>query len=296
MQCISLLHLCAFVTIARMDIEELNKAQIVLLTLLVSFITSIATGIVTVTLMDQAPPAVTQVINRVVERTVETVIPKEVQVAAVGQAPVREVTVVVKENDLITAAIETNAKSLIRISKKADSRSTTPGELIGIGFLVSEEGIVATDATLVTSKAEYIVTTQAGEHYRARMIATPEAEPAVFLAIDRPLGTETFPVVKMSGNAEPKLGQTAIALSGTDRVGVAIGIVTDLETDPETKGLTRIRTDIADARAAYGSPLFNMFGEVMGIHAAATQTPGQASFAPFFTIPVFASVTEVEDR
>ena len=34
-----------------MDLEKLNKSQIVLLTLLVSFVTSIATGIVTVALM-----------------------------------------------------------------------------------------------------------------------------------------------------------------------------------------------------------------------------------------------------
>ena len=34
-----------------MNMEELSKSQIVLLTLLVSFVTSIATGIVTVSLM-----------------------------------------------------------------------------------------------------------------------------------------------------------------------------------------------------------------------------------------------------
>ena len=35
--------------------ENLTKPQIILLTLLVSFVTSIATGIVTVALMNQAP-------------------------------------------------------------------------------------------------------------------------------------------------------------------------------------------------------------------------------------------------
>ena len=66
-----------------MDIEQLNKFQIVLLTLLVSFITSIATGIVTVALMEQAPPVIPQTINRIVERTIERTVPHETQTATV---------------------------------------------------------------------------------------------------------------------------------------------------------------------------------------------------------------------
>ena len=53
---------------AAMDMEELSKSQIILLTLLVSFVTSIATGIVTVSLMNQAPPAIAQTVNRIIER------------------------------------------------------------------------------------------------------------------------------------------------------------------------------------------------------------------------------------
>ncbi len=56
-----------------MAVEDLNKNQIILLTLLVSFVTSIATGIVTVTLIDQAPAPVAQTINQIVERTIERV-------------------------------------------------------------------------------------------------------------------------------------------------------------------------------------------------------------------------------
>ena len=59
--------------------EHLTKAQIVLLTLFVSFVSSMATGIVVVTLMQQAPEPVLQSITRVVEKTIEKVVPTIVE-------------------------------------------------------------------------------------------------------------------------------------------------------------------------------------------------------------------------
>lgn len=60
-----------------MDIKDLNKSQLILLAVLLSFVTSIATGITTVTLMEQAPNSVTVPINRIVRETVEKIVPTQ---------------------------------------------------------------------------------------------------------------------------------------------------------------------------------------------------------------------------
>lgn len=60
-----------------MDIKDLNKSQLILLALLLSFVTSIATGIVTVTLMDQAPESVSTPITKVIRQTIERAVSEE---------------------------------------------------------------------------------------------------------------------------------------------------------------------------------------------------------------------------
>ena len=60
-----------------MDIKDLNKSQLLLLAVLLSFVTSIATGITTVTLMQQAPASVIVPVTRIVQETVEKIVPAE---------------------------------------------------------------------------------------------------------------------------------------------------------------------------------------------------------------------------
>src|SRR6185295_4552852 len=113
-----------------MDLEHLNKHQIVLLTLLVSFVTSIATGIVTVSLMGQAPPSISRTINQIVERTVETVAaaPAPTQPAAVTQK-----TVVVKDDDLTAQSIASVQKAMVRI---VDAKN--PDTLLARGVIIDK--------------------------------------------------------------------------------------------------------------------------------------------------------------
>src|SRR3990167_5999329 len=93
-----------------MDVKDLNKSQLILLAILLSFVTSIVTGITTVTLMERAPSSVTVPINRVIKQTVEKI--EQVEGKTVVQ------TVVVKEEDLVVDAIAKNKGALFTITKE----------------------------------------------------------------------------------------------------------------------------------------------------------------------------------
>lgn len=296
-----------------MDIERLTKMQIVLLTLLVSFVTSIATGIVTVTLMDQAPPAVTQTINRVVERTVEKVVPDESQSASVIT---KETTVVVKEEDLITDSIDKSSKSVVRIKKintdlPAQTSEEEAGNLVGLGIIVSRDGIIATDPSVIKDDSTYIIETAKGEIFNANVVNTKNKNFPMFLAVEIPEEKENvvFSPVTFSNKNTFKLGQTVISLTGAERTDVAIGIISGLIEDEikvststeenmknkdktaqkisentATAALSIIKTSINENNVLIGSPLINIFGEIIGISTAGSSIEKTALFKPVFGI------------
>src|SRR3989344_1980030 len=120
-----------------MDFDGLSKSQLVLLTIMVNFVTSVATGILTVSLLDHTPPYVTQTVSRVVEHTIETVaqaVPAAV-VAAPAPAP--------SNQDLVTAAIGADASRLVAIYPAATG-TTTPA--LAIGTYLPKTRAVATAA------------------------------------------------------------------------------------------------------------------------------------------------------
>lgn len=110
-----------------MDIEDLTKSQLLLLMILVSFVTSIATGILTVSLLDQAPPTVTQTINRIVERTVKTIAP--VLPATVVKTIVS--TPAPSTEDLVMSALASQSSRTVLIYNQSASTST-PARSVGV--------------------------------------------------------------------------------------------------------------------------------------------------------------------
>lgn len=259
-----------------MDLEQLNKTQIILLTLLVSFVSAIATSIFTVKILEEAPPAITQTINRVVERTVERVVPAEPSEGNTEQTVIeKETTVVVKEDDLITESIDRNKKRIVRLVTVTETEgpplgtSTEPTikrEFVfhGIGVLVSSDGLIAT-ASFITDIPDLIAVADDGTEYEANTAAV--AGNIGYLRASLEGETPSFSPVTFVDDSTLKLGQTVIALGGEERTSVATGIIASFIGEDTT---TAVRTNIGGSIP--GSPLVNIFGEVVGIDVS--QTPG----------------------
>lgn len=115
------------------EIKDLNKTQLILLALLLSFVTSIATGIVTVTLMQQAPPQVTRTVNRVVQQTVEKVSPTLVET--------KTQTVIITEDDLIIEAVKQARGGFISLYDSEEAEEAVARlYILGKGKLVDATG------------------------------------------------------------------------------------------------------------------------------------------------------------
>ncbi|MEK7531031.1 MAG: hypothetical protein AAB573_04135 [Patescibacteria group bacterium] len=247
-----------------MDIEELNRTQIVLLVILVSFVTSIATGIVTVSLLAQAPPAVTQTVNHVIQRTVESVVPAE---GGTTQT-IKETTVVVKEEDLVT---ETIASTFARVASVHESTATSSpvvalGVLVQGGLLITDSAVVG-DAHLIDFGATSTIYMVSGRYSDIGVVVLSGSGGTAFRVAD---------------TDKAKLGQSVIALPSASGTRVGIGSLTSrykLVTHEDTP-VRAIETTVTGTLAP-GAPLVNVFGEVLGINTKVSSASGAGTFVSF---------------
>ncbi len=252
--------------------EDLNKTQIILLAILISFVTSIATGIVTVTLMDQAPPAVVRTINRVVEKTIQTVVPGKSKVTTV----VKEV--VVKQKDLIVGAVAKASKSIAIVDAVGPDNKKV---FLGLGVVMSGNGYVVVDksrisgnrnnlilsvgdksmgAKVVVEKKDFVILKAGGGIPVATATSTPSITPITTSTVknnskatNKNSNTKTTDAkvsltpVSLVDSSTVKLGQSVLALGGTMGGTVFTGIVSKLEMGTlqtsSTKTTSKTKTD-----------------------------------------------------
>lgn len=243
--------------------EHLTKAQIVLLTLFVSFVASMATGIVVVTLMGQAPDPVNQTITNVVERTIEKITPTFVE------KPGK--TIIVKDEDLVVAAVEKTSRSTVALKYLDTDGKRVP---IGVGTIVSDDGLVITDKGNFSNGLLSAVIN--GEVFTLEIVTANAADGSLVLGRLVPVSSATSSVKFIPatfGNPwSVKVGQTALTIGGRDAKTVASGLVTGLDTHTTTDKETKVETTIIDGiilsqrlgGVSNGAPIVMLDGSIVG--------------------------------
>lgn len=223
-----------------MDIEDLSKSQLLLLTILVNFVVSIATGVMTVSLLDQAPTTVTQTVNRIVDHTIETV---TTQVPVIGSEPQTPST-----EELLTSAIAATSARTVSFMRNNDD------EIIGTGvYLNDAKAVMTVSETLPNSVrvrfADGTVVAAERSNRDNLLVRYDFAADAV---------VPSAPSARLTAAGDLKQGQTVIALS-SDRSAVT-GIISRIDEGSFAANLPEVPV---------GAAAVNLSGSVIGIYAGA---------------------------
>ncbi len=241
--------------------NDLNKQQLILLCVLVSFIVSIATTISVMSVLEEQPSFIPTTVNRIVERTVEKVIPGETKTE----------TTVVREDDLIAKAVRANLPAVVNIMIRSWEVASEAKAATGIGFVASGDGFIVTALSALPEKSDYFIKTADGTIYEMALVARNQSFGIGVLVLKDK--TKAAKLMKVSfQSSAPELGATAVAIGGKEKRLVHKGIVSSIDASEGEGGaevvLSKIFTTIAIDGAFSGGPLLDTEGRTLGMNVA----------------------------
>ncbi len=255
-----------------MEVKDLNKSQLILLTILCSFVVSIATGIVTVTLLQAAPVSVTKTITNVVEKTIEKAVP--------GTVTNNTKTVVIKEEDLVVSAIEKNNPSLVTVFRLTDAVAGTTTTL-GHGFVADASGTILVPRDLIDYGGTYLALIS-GKKFTIQLVGRTIDEKTGLAKYHLDLSGDDkgakFTPVEFGNVADLKIGQTLIVLgsdSDSFRKGIMSGLghlTLSLDSGKDLK-LDVPQVNFSLSNSMIGAPVINLNGEVVAVVLAGNSGP-----------------------
>jgi len=157
---------------------------------------------------------------------------------------------------------------------------------LGSGFVIdAAEGIVVTNNHVIADADEIEVNFSDGSKLKAELIGTDTKTDIAVLKVDPTL--KKMKEVPFGDSDKMRIGDWVMAignpfgLGGTVTVGIISARNRDIDAGPYDDF---IQTDAAINRGNSGGPLFNMFGEVVGINTAII-SPSGGSIGIGFSIP-----------
>lgn len=156
---------------------------------------------------------------------------------------------------------------------------------LGSGFIISADGLVATNNHVIEGADEILVFTADNERYIAELVGHDEKTDVAVLRIT---GDEPFPFVEFGDSDTAEVGDWVMAIGNPFGLGgsVSLGIVSarnrDISSGPYDDF---IQTDAAINQGNSGGPLFDMDGNVVGVATAIIARGGQ-SMGIGFAVPI----------
>ncbi len=168
--------------------------------------------------------------------------------------------------------------------------TTTPAS--GSGFILTEDGYIVTNEHVIEDASTIQVTTYDGTSYDAELIGYDESNDVAVLKID----AQGLSPVVLGDSDSANVGDSVVAIGnplGELTFSLSSGAISALDrsvTFSTGTTLDLMQVDCAINAGNSGGPLFNMYGEVIGITNAKYSNNGQSSQASIenigFAIPI----------
>ena len=270
-----------------MNLEQIKRTQIVLLTLFVSFITSIATGIVTVTLLDQAPTDVTRTIDRVVEKTVERVVRGETKIVE----RIREISNPTESDLAINAAAKTG--DILLYIEGASGFSSA-------GFFLSSKGEAVFRAPALVKlddKFEVIWVGGPGTSTPPTIAMKVSKIDGELMLLSPAAESKTiYPSVDFKQVVIPSLGQRTITVGYDKKLGTKLdfGNVIAISENDDEEGERNFVVSMTSSSVCCGGPVVDVSARVLGISAGTDAELGGQIVVPLPRLALLLGSVEGE--
>ena len=154
------------------------------------------------------------------------------------------------------------------------TQKKSSGYTLGSGFVLSEDGYIATNHHVIEDADDITVQFYDGTKYKAKLIGSDSITDLAVLRID----ASGLVPAELGDSKKVSVGETVFAigtpydvtLEGTMTLGVVSGLARNVECTDDygnvVKTMTLIQTDASINPGNSGGPLFNMNGQVIGIN------------------------------
>lgn len=204
----------------------------------------------------------------------------------------------------VAAAVANVGSSVVSVETVVQARRgpwIQEGEGAGTGIVISEDGLVLTNAHVVAD-ATSITVTLSGET-TPRIATLVETDPSNDIAVLRLTDTDGLVAAPIGDSDALEVGDQVVAIGNAlaleGGMSVTQGIVSALGREIETEDGTLtglIQTDTAISSGNSGGPLVNVAGEVVGINTAVATSSGSVAASNIgFVIPIDQALT-IADR